>query len=44
MMPIVYALGSAALFGLSTPFPKVLLGEVSPWLLAGLFYLLRAWA
>lgn len=35
----VYALGSAALFGLSTPFAKVLLGEVSPWLLAGLFYL-----
>jgi drug/metabolite transporter (DMT)-like permease len=39
MIPIVYALGSAALFGLSTPFAKVLLGEVSPWLLAGLFYL-----
>jgi drug/metabolite transporter (DMT)-like permease len=36
---VVYALGSAALFGLSTPFAKVLLGDVSPWLLAGLFYL-----
>lgn len=36
---VIYALGSAALFGLSTPFAKVLLGEVSPWLLAGLFYL-----
>jgi drug/metabolite transporter (DMT)-like permease len=36
---VVYALGSAALFGLSTPFAKALLGDVSPWLLAGLFYL-----
>jgi drug/metabolite transporter (DMT)-like permease len=34
------ALLSAALFGISTPFAKVLLGEgVSPWLLAGLLYL-----
>src|SRR5947209_16413799 len=34
------ALASAALFGASTPFAKVLLGEgVSPWLLAGLLYL-----
>ncbi|WP_119303914.1 EamA family transporter [Dongia deserti] len=36
---VIYALGSAALFGLSTPFAKSLLGNVSPWLLAGLFYL-----
>jgi drug/metabolite transporter (DMT)-like permease len=34
------ALASAALFGASTPFAKLLLGEgVSPWLLAGLLYL-----
>lgn len=34
------AIGSAALFGLSTPLAKLLLGEgVSPWLLAGLLYL-----
>jgi drug/metabolite transporter (DMT)-like permease len=33
------ALAAATLFGLSTPFAKLLLGEVSPWLLAGLFYL-----
>jgi len=34
------ALGSAALFGASTPFAKLLLGDgVSPWLLAGLLYL-----
>lgn len=34
------ALGSAALFGVSTPLAKLLLGEgVSPWLLAGLLYL-----
>jgi drug/metabolite transporter (DMT)-like permease len=33
------ALGSAALFGASTPFAKLLLGEISPWLLAGLLYL-----
>jgi drug/metabolite transporter (DMT)-like permease len=32
-------LGSAVLFGLSTPFAKVLLPRVSPWLLAGLLYL-----
>ena len=39
--PVVpLALLSAALFGTSTPFAKVLLGEgVSPWLLAGLLYL-----
>ncbi|UTP40187.1 EamA family transporter [Phenylobacterium sp. LH3H17] len=34
------AMGSAALFGASTPFAKLLLGTgVSPWLLAGLLYL-----
>ena len=33
------ALLSAALFGASTPAAKLLLGEVSPWLLAGLLYL-----
>jgi drug/metabolite transporter (DMT)-like permease len=34
------ALASAALFGASTPFAKLLLGQgVSPWLLAGLLYL-----
>lgn len=34
-----YALASAALFGLSTPFAKLLIGSIDPWLLAGLFYL-----
>ncbi|HEY4941658.1 MAG TPA: EamA family transporter [Rhizomicrobium sp.] len=34
------ALGSALLFGASTPFAKLLLGQgASPWLLAGLLYL-----
>jgi drug/metabolite transporter (DMT)-like permease len=33
------ALLSAALFGASTPFAKLLLGSVDPWLLAGLLYL-----
>jgi drug/metabolite transporter (DMT)-like permease len=33
------ALASAALFGLSTPLAKLLVGDVSPWLLAGLLYL-----
>jgi len=32
------ALGAAALFGLSTPIAKTLVGEVSPLLLAGLLY------
>jgi drug/metabolite transporter (DMT)-like permease len=36
---IVYALASAALFGASTPFAKILVGEVSPLVLAGLLYL-----
>jgi uncharacterized membrane protein len=38
-MGIVYALISAALFGLSAPLAKILLSEMSPWLLAGLLYL-----
>lgn len=36
---IVMALASAALFGASTPAAKLLLGQVDPWLLAGLLYL-----
>jgi len=34
-----FALAAAALFGASTPFAKLLLGEVSPVVLAGLLYL-----
>lgn len=33
------ALGSALLFGMGTPLAKLLLNNVSPWLLAGLLYL-----
>lgn len=33
------ALGAALLFGAGTPFAKLLLESVSPWLLAGLLYL-----
>ena len=36
---IPIALLSAALFGASTPFAKLLLGSVDPWMLAGLLYL-----
>ena len=36
---VVAALGAALLFGVGTPVAKLLLGEVSPWLLAGLLYL-----
>jgi len=36
---VAFAVGAAALFGASTPFAKLLLGEVSPVLLAGLLYL-----
>lgn len=36
---IAAALGSAVLFGVSTPFAKELLGDISPWLMAGLLYL-----
>src|SRR5213078_3590038 len=35
---ILYALASAALFGLSTPTAKVLLGTIHPAILAGLLY------
>ncbi|MGD9885043.1 MAG: EamA family transporter, partial [Reyranella sp.] len=39
MLPaVVIALGSAVLFGLSTPVAKLLLGETDPWMLAGLLY------
>src|SRR5262245_6599773 len=33
------ALVSAALFGASTPFAKLLVGQIDPWLLAALLYL-----
>jgi drug/metabolite transporter (DMT)-like permease len=36
---IPLALASAVLFGASTPFAKLLLGSVGPWLMAGLLYL-----
>ncbi len=36
---VLFALASALLFGASTPFAKLLLGGVDPWLLAGLLYL-----
>jgi drug/metabolite transporter (DMT)-like permease len=36
---VLHALAAAVLFGASTPFAKSLLGEVSPFLLAGLLYL-----
>ena len=36
---VLHALAAAALFGASTPFAKLLVGEVSPLLLAGLLYL-----
>jgi len=36
---IPFALLSAVLFGGSTPFAKLLLGSVDPWMLAGLLYL-----
>jgi len=36
---VLYALLSAALFGASTPFAKLLVGELSPVLLSGLLYL-----
>ncbi len=36
---VAFAFGAAALFGASTPFAKLLLGEADPVLLAGLLYL-----
>lgn len=35
---IVAAFAAAVLFGIGTPFAKVLLGTVDPWLMAGLLY------
>lgn len=39
MRGVVYALFASVLFGLTTPFSKGLLNQISPILLAGLFYL-----
>lgn len=40
LAPAVFAaLGAAIFFGASTPFAKHLVGDISPWLLAGLLYL-----
>ena len=36
---VLLAIASAVLFGASTPFAKLLLGVVDPWLMAGLLYL-----
>lgn len=36
---VLPALGAAVLFGCATPLAKLLLGETTPWLLAGLLYL-----
>src|SRR5918996_816258 len=36
---IAFALGAAALFGISAPAGKALLAVTDPWLLAGLLYL-----
>ncbi|MDA8232654.1 MAG: DMT family transporter [Magnetospirillum sp.] len=36
---ILAALAAAILFGGSTPFAKLLLGDIGPWLLAGILYL-----
>ncbi len=36
---VIHALLAAALFGASTPFAKLLVGEMSLWLLAGMLYL-----
>lgn len=33
---VALALGSALLFGASTPLAKILLGTVDPWLMAGI--------
>ena len=37
--PLLYAIISAVLFGLSAPLSKVLLGDISPTAMAGLLYL-----
>jgi drug/metabolite transporter (DMT)-like permease len=36
---VLYALGAATLFGASTPFAKLLVGQIPPIILAGLLYL-----
>ena len=36
---VLAALASAFLFGAGTPLAKWLLGQMSPWMLAGLLYL-----
>lgn len=36
---VFYALMAAVLFGASTPFAKILVGQVAPVTLAGLLYL-----
>lgn len=36
---VLIAVGAALLFGAGTPFAKLLLSEINPWLLAGLLYL-----
>jgi len=36
---VALALASAILFGASTPFAKIFLGTVDPWMMAGLLYL-----
>ena len=36
---VLFALSAAALFGVSTPVAKLLVGEISPLLLGGLLYL-----
>ena len=38
-LDIFYAIVAAALFGASTPFAKILIGDVAPVMLAGLLYL-----
>ena len=35
---VVAAMAAALLFGVGTPFAKLLLAQVDPWLLAALFY------
>jgi drug/metabolite transporter (DMT)-like permease len=39
MSGITYALLAAFLFGASTPFAKLLIGGIDPWVLAGILYL-----
>jgi drug/metabolite transporter (DMT)-like permease len=36
---ILLALLSAVLFGASTPLAEIMLGDVDPWMMAGLLYL-----